>query len=146
MSCYLHVLLLLVLKKIMGFNFNYRYYALVGGAMGHTVVCSFVCLCLWPWIPYPLLAWECISEYSLWYLRSAAFQSWLTRDVDIQNLNKNWWQHNTTSAAISKYFKTRFIMTCNRNDDTLLHYRTEHVLTQGCAIMTIQYHSLNQLD
>ena len=30
--------------KVVGFNFSYSYYALVGGAMGHTVVCTFVCL------------------------------------------------------------------------------------------------------
>ena len=32
--------------KVMGFNFSYSYYALVGVSMGHTVVCSFVCVCL----------------------------------------------------------------------------------------------------
>ena len=32
--------------KVMGFNFRYSYYALVGGATGHTVLCSFVCVCL----------------------------------------------------------------------------------------------------
>ena len=32
--------------KVMRFNFSYSYYALVGGAIGHTVVCSFVCVCV----------------------------------------------------------------------------------------------------
>ena len=32
--------------NVMGFNFNYRYYSLVGGVMGHIVVCSFVCVCV----------------------------------------------------------------------------------------------------
>ena len=35
-----------IVVRVMGFNSSYRYYALVGGAMGHTVVCSFVCVCV----------------------------------------------------------------------------------------------------
>ena len=32
--------------KVIRFNFSYSYYTSVGGATGHTVVCSFVCVCV----------------------------------------------------------------------------------------------------
>ena len=73
----------------------------MGGAIGHTVVCSFVCVCVCEHGP-PIVLAEYVSVSILCGIYGRSVSVVVNTWVDNQKLNKNRLQQNTTSAAIRK--------------------------------------------